>query len=244
MFVFNCTDIFKTDHSIGFRHNFGLCVFGCRSTADVECSHGQLRSRLTDRLCGDNAERIADLSKLVCRKVASIAFDTDTMFDFTSQDGTDQNTRDIAFFDQCRKFRCEFLSCLDQQTTVIINRVADILCAETSDQTLFKRKCDFIAFDNRTEPDSFERSAVFGTADDILRHIDQLTGHVTGVSGLQSGIGKSFTGTVRTDEVFQNRQTFTEVGEDRTLDDVARRFRHQSAHTGKLTDLILAASRS
>ena len=68
---------------------------------------------------------------------------------------------------------------------------------------------------------SAERTAVFVGDDDILRHVNQTTGQVAGVSGLQRGIGKTLTGTVRGDEVLENRQSFLEVGKNRVLDDLS-----------------------
>ena len=44
------------------------------------------------------------------------------------------------------------------------------------------------------------------------------------------------------DEVLQHVQPFTEVRRDRRLDDFARRFGHQSAHTGELANLLLRSS--
>ena len=44
------------------------------------------------------------------------------------------------------------------------------------------------------------------------------------------------------DEVFQNCQSFAEVCYDRTLDDLARRLGHQSAHSRQLPDLVFAST--
>ena len=44
------------------------------------------------------------------------------------------------------------------------------------------------------------------------------------------------------DEVFENGQTFTEVGENGPFDNFAVRLRHKTTHTGELTDLVLTAS--
>src|SRR5690606_11300685 len=53
----------------------------------------------------------------------------------------------------------------------------------------------------------------------------------------QCRIGQTLTGTVGGDEVLQYVQTFTEVGDDRRLDDRAVRLGHQTTHTGQLTNL-------
>src|SRR5205085_8474084 len=46
------------------------------------------------------------------------------------------------------------------------------------------------------------------------------------------------------DEVMEHRESFTEVRRDRRLDDLARRLRHQAAHAGELTDLLLRPARA
>src|SRR5690606_37598421 len=93
------------------------------------------------------------------------------------------------------------------------------------------------AFDVRSHD-----QALFGAAVDlghhqVLSHVNQTTGQITGVRGLQCGIRQTFTSTVGGDEVLQNRQTFAEVRGDRRFDDGAVRLGHQTTHTGQLTDL-------
>ena len=71
----------------------------------------------------------------------------------------------------------------------------------------------------------------------ILRHVDESTGQVTRVGGLERCISQPFSSTVRRNEVLHHRQTFTEVCRDRRFDDGAIRLGHQTTHTGKLTNL-------
>ena len=80
--------------------------------------------------------------------------------------------------------------------------------------------------------------AVVFPDDNVLGHVYQTAGQVTGVSGTQCGIGQTFPGTVGRNEVFQNGQAFTEVGFDGSVDDPAGRVSHQTTHTGQLTDLL------
>ena len=73
--------------------------------------------------------------------------------------------------------------------------------------------------------------------DRVLRHVDETTGQVTRVRGLQRRVRETLTGTVGGVEVLENVQAFLEVGRDRGLDDRAVRTRHQAAHAGKLLHL-------
>ena len=92
------------------------------------------------------------------------------------------------------------------------------------------------------------RMAIFFGNNHILRHIHQPTGQVPGIGSLQSGIGKTLTGTVGRDEVLQYRQTFLEVRENRVFDDFAPacpgllRLCHKATHTAKLTNLFLGTT--
>ena len=107
----------------------------------------------------------------------------------------------------------------------------------------------FIALDGRSRQ-AAERAAVLFADDHVLRYVDQTTRQVTGVGRLQCGIGQTFTGTVRRDEVLQYRQTLFEVRKDRVFDDLTAfcsrflRFGHQAAHTGKLANLLFRTTGS
>ena len=48
-------------------------VVGRRGTTGVEGPHRQLRARLTDRLGGDDADRLADVDELARRERAAVA---------------------------------------------------------------------------------------------------------------------------------------------------------------------------
>ena len=79
-------------------------------------------------------------------------------------------------------------------------------------------------------------------ANDILGDVDQTAGHVTGVSGLQSGIGQTLTGTVGGNEVLKHAQTLTEVGGNGALDNLTGGLGHKTTHTGELLNLSLVTT--
>src|SRR5208282_814445 len=104
-------------------------------------------------------------------------------------------------------------------------------------------RLDFDAgFDDGLDVDAVAGAAVALVDDDVLRHIDEAAGQVAGVSGLQRRIGEAFTRTVRGDEVLQHGEAFAEVGCDGGLDDFAGRLGHQTAHAGKLADLLFGTA--
>src|SRR5690606_9392718 len=62
---------------------------GSRHTTRVEGAHRQLRARLTDRLCGDDADGLALLDQLAGRQVAAIAHLADAVRSLTDHDRAD-----------------------------------------------------------------------------------------------------------------------------------------------------------
>ena len=96
---------------------------------------------------------------------------------------------------------------------------------------------DVAAFDDRLHHQALCSAAIHGRDDHVLRHIDQATGQITGVGGLQSSVRQTFSSTVGRDEVLQNIQTFAEVRRDRCFDNRAIRLGHQATHTSQLSYL-------
>src|SRR5690606_10624348 len=96
---------------------------------------------------------------------------------------------------------------------------------------------DIAAFHDRAHGEPVGRTAVLLRNHEVLRDVDQTASQVSGVGGLQSGVGETLTGAVRRDEVLHGVQAFAEVGRNRRLDDRAVRFSHQAAHARKLTNL-------
>ena len=79
---------------------------------------------------------------------------------------------------------------------------------------------------------------------DAVGDVHEPSGEVAGVCGLQRGVRKTLSAAVRGNEVFQNGKPFTEGRPDGQLYRAAGGVRHESAHTGKLTDLTHVASRA
>ena len=77
-----------------------------------------------------------------------------------------------------------------------------------------------------------------------MGHVDQTAGKITGVGCLERGVGKTLTGTVGRDEVFEHRKAFLEVCKNRVFDDLASfgtallGLGHKATHAGELTDLV------
>ena len=78
----------------------------------------------------------------------------------------------------------------------------------------------------------------------VHRHIAKFTSHVTSISRFKSRVGETLTRTVCRDEVFQNRKSFTEGGENRTFNNFTRGLSHQTASSAKLLNLCFITTRT
>ena len=226
-------------------------VVGCHTsgdTTDVEGTQRQLGTRLADGLRGDYADHFAFLYHACGSQVAAVALRTDALAGFAGQYRTDIDRFDTGGIDSRSDIFGDLFSGGDDQFARV--RVVHVVHGGTSDNAFVEGLHHvFIALDGRSRQ-AAKRAAVLFADDHVLRYVDQTTRQVTGVGRLQCGIGQTFTGTVRRDEVLQYRQTLFEVRKDRVFDDLTAfcsrflRFGHQAAHTGKLANLLFRTTGS
>ena len=72
---------------LGLEHRLFHHLTG--RTADMESPHGELRSRLSDRLGSNDADRFSDLDGFTGCEISTVTFYADTTAAFTGQSGTD-----------------------------------------------------------------------------------------------------------------------------------------------------------
>ena len=118
----------------------------------------------------------------------------------------------------------------------------DVFLRDAADDTVAERLEDVAAFHDRGDRDAVERLAILFGDDHVLGNVDQTTGEVTRVCGLQRRIREALASAVGGDEVLQHGETFTEVSRDRGFNDFAGRLGHEAAHAGELTDLLFGTT--
>ena len=74
----------------------------------------------------------------------------------------------------------------------------------TAVDAVFDREEFFLPLLDRRNVDTIQGTAVFFGDDHILRNVDKAACQVSGVRSFKRGIRKTFTRTVRRDEVFKN----------------------------------------
>ena len=204
--------------------------------ADVEGTHGELRSRLADGLRRDDAGGLAQLDQTARRQVAAVAHHADTALGFAGEHRANLHPLDTGGLHRVGQVLRDLLVDVDDDVAFV---VLDLLQRNAAHDTVAQRLDDLARLHDGGDVDAIDRSAIVFADDHVLRHVDQTTREVAGVRGLESGIGQAFTRAVRGDEVLQHGQAFAEVRRDRRLDDFARRLGHQAAHAGELADLLL-----
>ena len=145
-----------------------------------------------------------------------------------------------AVLDPLDQFFVDFLVGLDDDFAG--KRIDDIFQRYAAEHTVAERLDDLAALHERRDLDAIHSAAIFFADDGVLRDVDETARQVAGIGGFQSRIRETFARAVGRDKVLQHGQTFAEVRRDRRLDDFAGRFRHQTAHTGQLANLLRAAA--
>ena len=254
--TWNLCDDRKTLRLPSFKKLFDtrktLCNITAGHTACMECTHGQLCTRLTDRLGCNNPYRFTYLYRFAGSHIRSVTLRADTYFAAASQNSTDFHflngsacLADTFTHDTGSTLRCNHMVRLNQNFSVFI---ADCLTGISSGDTFLKTFNFFFSIHESAHIHTwnlvFLAAAIRFTDNQFLRHVNQTSGQITRVSCTQSRIRQTLTGSMGRHKVFQYVQTFTEIGLDRQLNGVTGGICHQSTHTCQLFDLLIRTTRS
>src|SRR5262249_5160278 len=213
---------------------------GCGST-DVERTHGELRAWFADGLCGDDADRFAELDHAARSEVAAVAQRADSATRLAGEHGTNTDALETRGLHPVRQLLGDFLVHVDDDVAL---EVLDLVERNAAHDAVAQR-LDFDAgFDDRFDVDTVGGAAVALVDDHVLRDVHEAARQVAGVGGLERGIGQALTRAVGGDEVLQHVEAFAEVRSNGLLDDFARRLGHQTAHAGELANLLLRPTRA
>ena len=209
--------------------------------ARVERAHRQLGARLTDRLRGDDADRVADLADVPGREERAVTGAADAVLALALEHRAHRDLVALGVLlepvEQVLEERQRELGPRLGEERLARLAVLERLEHVDGEDPPGDARVELVVEDRR-QLDVVGRAAVEITDDHVLRDVDEAPGQVARVGGPQSRVGEALAGTVRRDEVLEHRQAFHEVGLDRALDDLALRIRHQAAHAGELADLV------
>ena len=208
----------------------------------MEGTQCKLGTRFTDGLCGDDTDDLSLFDHAAGGKVASVALGAYTVTAFASENAADFHLLDGQGVDKFCFLLADFLPCVQDEFSS--ERIEYVVHRSTAEDTFAETLYNLILVLDGGCDKSAERTAVFFCNDHVVRHVHQTPCQVTCIGGLEGGIGKTFTCTVRGDEVLEHRHTFLKVGDDRVLDDLCAgctallRLGHKASHAAKLLDLL------
>ena len=219
-------------------------VGGCTTgdTTGVEGTEGELRTGFTDGLGGDDADGFTLLHHLGGGEVAAVALHADAVLGFAGEDGANFDFLDAGVLDGGGDGLGDLFAGVDEDVAVF--GVGDVVDGDATEDALGEGADDLVAVFEGGADESAEGAAVFFVDDDVVGDVDKTAGEVSGVGGLQGGVGQTLTGTVGGDEVLEHGHAFLKVGEDGVLDGGAGvgtgllGFGHETTHAGELCDLV------
>ena len=214
-------------------------VVGRGHTTGVEGTHRQLRAGLTDRLGGDDADRLADVDELAGGQRTAVALRAGAGPGVTGEDRADLDLLDARVDELVDLDVAEVLTGGGEHLAGLRVEHLDRRRAGVGRRLGVLRLDHATVRETLTDPlgQTALGAAVVLTDDDVLRDVHQTTGQVTRVGGTQRGVGQTLTSTVTGDEVLEHRQALAEVRLDRARDDLALRVGHQTTHSRDLPDL-------
>ena len=140
-------------------------------TTDMERTHRELCTGLTDGLRGDNTDGFTDLDDLVMRKISSIALHANAVFRFAGENGSEINGLDAGSLDFEGKFVSDEFVNVDND--IVGDRMNDALKGIAAGNTVMKGFDDFLAFLDGRVFNTVDGTAILFIDDDILRNINQ-----------------------------------------------------------------------
>ena len=218
-----------------------LSDIGCRSDATrVEGTQGQLRTRLADGLCCDDADCLANINQVVGCQGPTVALGAHATLGFAGQHGANLDGGNAVLDEHSDDVHIHCGVALGQNGGLIA-WINDILSEHTR---VSRGICELVdaqgavvvALGDRDD-DTLLGAAILFAHDHILGNVDQTTGEVTRLCRTKCGISQALTSAVLGDEVLQGGQAIVVVGLDWTRNDVALRVRHEATHCGDLTNL-------
>src|SRR5690554_1494709 len=209
------------------------------NATDMEGTHRQLRAGLTDGLRGDGTDGFTDVDQATTREVAPVAQRANAAHGVTGKRRANPNTLQTGVLDACRNIVDNLGVDIGQQLVVL---VPDGLKRDAPKDAVAQGFHDLAALIQRRHRHTVQGATVVLHNHAVIGHVDQSTGQITGVCGLEGGIRESLAGTVSGDEILQYGETLAEVCGNRVLDDLTGGLGHQTTHPGELAHLLSRAS--
>src|SRR4029078_12167197 len=159
-----------------------------------ERAHRQLRAGFADRLRRDDADRLTMVDRRDAGQIAAVALAADAVDEFAGQGRTDLHFLDAGLLDGVDMRLFHQRSALYHD--LVGRGIAQVLARGTAEDTRRQRGDNRSGVDDGAHLDAELGAAIVLRDDEVLRHVDQTAGQVTGVRGLQRGVRETLAGAV------------------------------------------------
>ena len=177
------------------RLDIGLDRLLTHATTDVERTHGQLGTRLTNALSSNDSNGHPFFDQSPGRHVHSVTTTTNTERCIACHWRTDLDLLESHCLNLTSDLRCDHL--VLRNDDFVRNRIHDGLTTDTTVDRIDEADLDLLTTVDHTFGNSLGGTAVIHGDHNVLRHVSQLTSQVATVSGFQCCISQTFAGTVR-----------------------------------------------
>src|SRR5262249_29942626 len=142
-----------------------------RRTTDVESTHRELCTRLTDRLSGDDTNRFTNADRAATGQIASVAGRADTVARLAGDRRADQHLIHALLLEHPDELLIQKGVISDEH--LVGARFQNVLSQHAAEYALTQRLNDVTALDERSHPESVRGTAVRLGHDQILSHVNE-----------------------------------------------------------------------
>src|SRR5699024_3062227 len=214
------------------------------NTTEVEGTHRQLGTRLTNGLGSHDPDCLADLDLLTRGHGLPVAGGAHASGGATGHDGASLDGLHASLDQLCQLQLADDRTGRADDLAVRADGVGGQEAAQHGglDEVRASELAGLLAVGVQHRGADVQNNALLGATvvladDDVVRDVHQTTGEVTGVRGTQCRIRQALTGTVGVVEVLEHGQALAEGGLHRTGDVVTAGVRDHALHAGQGPDL-------
>src|SRR5262249_49182605 len=192
----NVFEVHELDDAVVARFECGTLGNAGGGSADVEGTHRELRAGFADGLCGDDADRFAELDHAARREVAAVAQRANSATRFAGEHGANAHALDTRRLNGVGELFGDFLVHVHNDVAF---EVLDLIERNAADDAVAQR-LDFDAgFDDGFDVDAVAGAAIALVDDHVLRDVHEAASQVARVGGLECRVGQGLARAVRGD---------------------------------------------
>src|SRR5882757_1207161 len=171
LLMLHCLDVVEADETLVTDLNAACRRRSRRCATDVERTHRELRSRLTDRLRRDNTNRLTDADRTAAGEIAPVAGRADAIACLTADGRTHHHLVHAISFELAHHLLIEQRALGDQH--FFGAWLQNVFRDNAAEHSLAQLLHDVTTLDERSHGQAARRTAIDLGDDQILRHVDE-----------------------------------------------------------------------